>query len=280
MRWKGTMLMAALLAATLPVQHSVAGSVVGLHEPRRDFFVAVRGEIAAGTVITAIQFFSNDASTFPEVVLALSTDEQGLPRPGTPVRSVSNVAGAAGYVTVSFQPYEVHEAAYLWAVVKFPDNSPMLASGPGGGPGIGWRTAPGLENERSLFSVEGSLNEFKPAFDITLLTASSNPAAMSALEAEAATAPKTLSVSVRVEPGSGRAVFTLGLPKDSRVKVDVYSIAGQRVMRVVDESLPPGTQELVWPGFDASGRRVACGVYVYRVQVDDERRTGRIVVLR
>lgn len=279
MRWKWTLLMAALLAATLPAEHSVAGSVVGLREPRHDFFVAVRGEIAAGTVITAIQFFSNDATTFPQVFLAADVDEGGLPHPGTALRSVADVEGAAGYVTVPIPAYEVHENTYLWAVVRFPDNTPMLASGVGGGPGIGWRTSPGLDNERSLFSVEGSLNEFKPDFDVTLLTASAGAAAMSKLETEAPNPPRTLAVSTQVEPTSRGTVFALELPRNSNVALEVFTIAGQRLMRE-DRILAAGTHELVWRGLDASGRRVASGIYLYRVQVDQERRTGKIAVVR
>ena len=41
--------------------------------------------------------------------------------------------------------------------------------------------------------------------------------------------------------------------------------------------LAAGEHELTWDGRDAQGRPVAAGVYLYRVQVDEQTRTRKMV---
>ncbi|HKK20335.1 MAG TPA: FG-GAP-like repeat-containing protein, partial [candidate division Zixibacteria bacterium] len=55
------------------------------------------------------------------------------------------------------------------------------------------------------------------------------------------------------------------LPEASQVKVEVFNTLGQSVMVLVDEYLSAGDKEITWNGVNASGRKVASGVYLYRL---------------
>ena len=83
----------AVAAMLLPA--TLAASVVGLRDAHREFFVGVRGVVPQGTVITGIQFYSNDATTFPEVFLAGDTEDRRLPMPAGVLRSVQDVTASA-----------------------------------------------------------------------------------------------------------------------------------------------------------------------------------------
>lgn len=215
-----------------------AARVVGLRGSYEDVFVAVRGVVPAGTVVRGIRFYSNDATVFPAVLLAADGGEARLPRVGAVVRSVARVVGQPGYLDVEFPPYEVTQAERLWAIVRFPDRSPMLGAGLGGGPAIGWREARELAGERSLFWVMGAVNEFSPAFDISLMTTASS-----------------------LKPVGGAA--SPSQPTAASAALDVRP-----------------WMEVHWDGRDSSGRAVANGIYLYRVQLDGERRTGKVVLWR
>ena len=61
------------------------------------------------------------------------------------------------------------------------------------------------------------------------------------------------------------------------VDLTVYNVLGQPVRRVWTGSLAAGEHRLAWDGRDAAGQPVAAGVYWYRLQVDDQTRTRKMV---
>ena len=61
------------------------------------------------------------------------------------------------------------------------------------------------------------------------------------------------------------------------VDLTVYNVLGQPVRRVWTGSLAAGEHRLAWDGRDAQGQSVAAGVYWYRLQVDDQTSTRKMV---
>jgi hypothetical protein len=68
------------------------------------------------------------------------------------------------------------------------------------------------------------------------------------------------------------------LPERAMVTLAVYDIRGQLVKRFAEQSLSPGTHAFRWDASDASGRRVAAGVYVYRLTAGDRVMMKRVVL--
>lgn len=66
-------------------------------------------------------------------------------------------------------------------------------------------------------------------------------------------------------PFNPQTRIEFGLPASARVRLDVYDVRGRRVATLVDGTLDGGHHRVVWDGTDASGRRVASGVYLYRL---------------
>ncbi|MDE2808251.1 MAG: T9SS type A sorting domain-containing protein, partial [Gemmatimonadota bacterium] len=61
------------------------------------------------------------------------------------------------------------------------------------------------------------------------------------------------------------------------VDLTIYNVLGQPMRQVWTGPLAAGEHELTWDGRDAQGRPVAAGVYLYRVQVDEQTRTRKMV---
>ena len=61
------------------------------------------------------------------------------------------------------------------------------------------------------------------------------------------------------------------------VDLTIYNMLGQPMRQVWTGPLPAGEHELTWDGRDAQGQPVAAGVYVYRLQVDEQTRTRKMV---
>lgn len=71
------------------------------------------------------------------------------------------------------------------------------------------------------------------------------------------------------------------LPKESSVTLDVYDVAGNRVIRLIDREIRPrGLHRVGWNGRDANGRAVSSGVYFYRLESGKLGLSRKMVLLR
>ena len=64
------------------------------------------------------------------------------------------------------------------------------------------------------------------------------------------------------------------------VRLAVYNLIGQEVRVLVNERRNAGSFMATWDGTDALGRRVASGVYLYRIQVGSFSATRRMLLLK
>jgi hypothetical protein len=71
------------------------------------------------------------------------------------------------------------------------------------------------------------------------------------------------------------------LPGDlAEASLRIYNIAGQLVRQLTLPALDEGRGMVLWDGLDDSGRRVASGLYLSRLQVGGFHQTGKMVLLR
>jgi len=72
--------------------------------------------------------------------------------------------------------------------------------------------------------------------------------------------------------------FSLSTTSD--VRLDIYNILGQRVDRLLNEKMPAGTHRIVWDATNNDGQRVATGIYLYKLQVNGDSRTKKMMFLK
>ena len=101
-----------------------------------------------------------------------------------------------------------------------------------------------------------------------------------AVAAETAT-PTTFALGANYpNPFNPATTIPLAVPAGTKsVDLTIYNILGQPLRQLWTGPLPAGEHELTWDGRDAQGRPVATGVYVYRLQVDEQTRTRKMVKL-
>jgi len=61
------------------------------------------------------------------------------------------------------------------------------------------------------------------------------------------------------------------------VRLEVFTVLGQRVARLVDGALPAGRHAVRWTGVDARGRRLRAGIYLVRLEAEGQRETRTLV---
>lgn len=70
------------------------------------------------------------------------------------------------------------------------------------------------------------------------------------------------------------------LSRDGMVELAVYSVLGQKVRVLVDEFREAGFHTVVWDGTDNLGRKVASGVYGYRMSVTGVAHWRKMLLLK
>ena len=99
-----------------------------------------------------------------------------------------------------------------------------------------------------------------------------------AVASETAT-PMTFALGANYpNPFNPATTIPLVVPNGAKdVDLTIYNMLGQPLRQVWTGPLPAGEHQLSWDGRDAQGRPVATGVYVYRLQVDEQTRTRKMV---
>lgn len=84
--------------------------------------------------------------------------------------------------------------------------------------------------------------------------------------AEPSPARPTLLGAAYPSPTRGPATIPFSLERGAHVRLLVYDVAGRLRRRLLDQDLGAGAHRILWDGRDASGQRIAAGVYFLRLE--------------
>ena len=95
------------------------------------------------------------------------------------------------------------------------------------------------------------------------------------------TVPRTFALRQNApNPFNPVTVISYQLPREVRVRIEVFDIAGKLVATLVDEDQTPGVKSVTWDGTNADGEKVASGVYMYRMSAGDHTSRKMMVLLK
>jgi hypothetical protein len=70
------------------------------------------------------------------------------------------------------------------------------------------------------------------------------------------------------------------LPRQSHVRLEVYSILGELVSTIVDQEMEPGFHRVEFSGRDSHGRQLAAGMYIYRLATPAFTQAKKMILLK
>lgn len=70
------------------------------------------------------------------------------------------------------------------------------------------------------------------------------------------------------------------LARDSEVRLEVFSITGQRVRSLISSKLPAGAYRITFDGRDDAGRPLASGLYLYKLRSNHEVVSKKMLIVR
>ena len=87
-------------------------------------------------------------------------------------------------------------------------------------------------------------------------------------------------VSVYPNPFQEQLTVSFASAKMAEVRLEIFNLMGQKVATVAHTRMAPGQHDLVWEGTNDIGKPVVEGYYLYRLQVGDELKSGKVIFSR
>jgi len=100
------------------------------------------------------------------------------------------------------------------------------------------------------------------------------------LEQQGIGAPQTFAPAQNYpNPFNGGTEIRFWLPAGDKVALDMYDLTGRKVAELAGSSRDLGSHQVRWDGRDGTGRSVASGVYLYRLQAAGQRVTRKLALI-
>lgn len=93
-------------------------------------------------------------------------------------------------------------------------------------------------------------------------------------------APAATPVQVVPNPFNPRTNIQFEMRESGRVRLEIYDLKGRPVSCLFDGDVAAGPVSIPWNGLTDEGREVPSGMYLYRLQMNHERCTGRLTLAR
>jgi Secretion system C-terminal sorting domain/Dockerin type I domain len=74
--------------------------------------------------------------------------------------------------------------------------------------------------------------------------------------------------------------LSYSLPKETHVNISIYNVLGQKVVELVDKTLPAGNHKVVWNGNDSNDKTVSSGVYFAKMKAGDYVESRKMVMMK
>ena len=81
-------------------------------------------------------------------------------------------------------------------------------------------------------------------------------------------------------PFNPETTISFELAQESRTLIEIFNVKGQRVRKLLDDTLEVGTHAIIWDGSNDSNRQVGSGVYFYRVSVNGTEEFSKMIMLK
>lgn len=74
--------------------------------------------------------------------------------------------------------------------------------------------------------------------------------------------------------------ISFSLSSEQKISLEIYNLRGEKVATLINSTLPAGNHNICWNGNDSSNRKVASGVYLYRMQTMGYTSIKKMILLK
>ncbi|HHE37647.1 MAG TPA: T9SS type A sorting domain-containing protein [Candidatus Cloacimonetes bacterium] len=81
-------------------------------------------------------------------------------------------------------------------------------------------------------------------------------------------------------PFNPATTISFELMKKGKISIEIYNAKGQKVRKLLDKKMEAGNHQVIWDGLDDQGKRVASGVFFYKISLNDEQLMKKMIMLK
>ncbi|MEA1972825.1 MAG: T9SS type A sorting domain-containing protein, partial [Candidatus Cloacimonadota bacterium] len=91
---------------------------------------------------------------------------------------------------------------------------------------------------------------------------------------------KTELVGNYPNPFNPTTSIKFGIHQDTKVKIDIYNLLGQKIITLVNSEMTAGYHSIEWNGKGRTGQRTASGIYYYKMSTKDSILIDKMILLK
>ncbi len=81
-------------------------------------------------------------------------------------------------------------------------------------------------------------------------------------------------------PFNPKTTILFEIAEKGKTEVDIFNIKGQKVKTLLNENIEAGNHSIFWNGKNDNGQQVASGMYFYKVSVNGNQKTNKMLMLK
>lgn len=81
-------------------------------------------------------------------------------------------------------------------------------------------------------------------------------------------------------PFNPTTTISFSIPDETKVDLSIYNIKGQKIKSLLNDQIEAGEHSIVWNGEDASGKKVASGIYFYKLKTQTKTHIKKMLLLK
>ncbi len=81
-------------------------------------------------------------------------------------------------------------------------------------------------------------------------------------------------------PFNATTTIPFDIEIDSKIKLTIYNILGQKIQTLVDKNCEAGHYEIIWHGTNNYGNVVPSGIYLYKIETDEQSKMKKLIYLK
>lgn len=81
-------------------------------------------------------------------------------------------------------------------------------------------------------------------------------------------------------PFNPSTMIAFDLPETQHVKLEVFDVAGRKLLTLMDQTMNAGRHQVNWDGKDQQGSPVSSGVYLYQLKAGEQRLVRKMMLVK
>ena len=81
-------------------------------------------------------------------------------------------------------------------------------------------------------------------------------------------------------PFNPTTTISFEIGESGKTKIEIFNVKGQKVTTLVDKEMEFGKHSVIWEGKDSNNRRVSSGMYFYKITVNGNEKTSKMLMLK